>query len=111
MNINCKPSDVPALRTSTGIVIALPSAIHQAEFALPGNSREYPNLVAAYDGESRTGAYFTYQSKLWVMMTPVRREDFFPMLEILNATLAPGANPTDAANLAGILPGASSLNH
>lgn len=68
------------------IVLPIPPAL--AEFALPGNSRQFGEFLAFYDGTSQTGALFYFESQVWHLQHPMPREVFWTNCELLDG-LAP----------------------
>lgn len=78
----------PCIHLVDGRRITLPVPPALAEFALPGNSRQFGEFLAFYDGTSQTGALFYFESQVWHLQHPMPRDVFWTNCELL-AALAP----------------------
>ena len=67
----------PSIRLADGSVLPLPKNVDLHEFALPGNSREFPQFLAFHDPISSTGAFYSWSASLWQTIWPCKAGEFW----------------------------------
>lgn len=77
-----------ALHLGDGTHLQLPQPPDLAEFALPGNGRQFAQFLAFYDGTTQTGALYYFEARTWHLHQPAQRDVFWTQCELLDA-LAP----------------------
>ena len=77
-----------ALHLGDGTRLQLPQPPALAEFALPGNGRQFGQFLAFYDGTTQTGALYYFEARTWHLHQPADREMFFAQCVMLDS-LAP----------------------
>ena len=92
--------DIP-MHLPAGVCVRLLQPPNLAEFALPGNARQFTQLMALFDGTTQTGAMYYYATETWQMQQPVERELFWAHCQLMDS-LMPSQDV--AAALAGTMP-------
>ena len=77
-----------ALHLGDGSRLQLPQAPDLAEFALPGNGRQFGQFLAFYDGTTQTGGLYYLEARTWHLHQPAERGLFWAQCELLDS-LAP----------------------
>jgi hypothetical protein len=82
-----------ALHLGDGTRLQLPQPPALAEFALPGNGRQFGQFLAFYDGTTQTGALYYFEARTWHLHQPTQRDLFWAQCELLDS-LAPSQEVT-----------------